>query len=120
MKDTTLLKIALPIILTSTLAISPLSAKEIPFTQEDRDRLIRLEAKVEEGFKAIDKRFEAIDKRFEAIDKRFEAIDKRFEAIDAQFNRMTDLMVGIILAFAGIVAVTISFAIWDRRTMSNL
>lgn len=33
-------------------------ASEIPFTQEDRDRLIRLETKLEE----IDKRFEQIDK----------------------------------------------------------
>ena len=29
------------------------TAKEVPFTQEDRDRLIRLEVKVEEGQKAL-------------------------------------------------------------------
>ena len=29
------------------------TAKEVPFTQEDRDRLLRLEVKVEEGQKAL-------------------------------------------------------------------
>lgn len=29
---------------------------------------------------------------------------------------MITIIMGIIMAFAGIVAVTISFAIWDRRT----
>ncbi len=39
------------------------------------------------------------------------------EDMNAQFDRMTTMMVGIMGAFAAIVAVTISFAIWDRRTM---
>jgi chromosome segregation ATPase len=37
--------------------------------------------------------------------------------MNAQFTRMINMMVGIVLAFAGIVAATIGFAIWDRRTM---
>ncbi len=77
---------------------SSLFAKEIPFTLEDRDRLIRVEAKLEE------------------IDKRFDQIDKRFESIDKRFDQLTNLMLGIVAAFAGIVAVTIGFAIWDRKT----
>ncbi|MGB9722203.1 MAG: hypothetical protein ACPL28_12085 [bacterium] len=78
------------------LVLSNLFAKEIPYTLEDRDRLIRIEATLKE---------------FQA------SVDKRFESIDKRFDQLTNIMIGIVMAFAGIVAVTIGFAIWDRRTM---
>jgi hypothetical protein len=37
--------------------------------------------------------------------------------MNAQFSYVFQLIVGMLGAFAAIVAVTISFAIWDRRTM---
>ncbi len=85
-----------------TLISSFLSAKEIPYTLDDRDRLIRIETSLKE-FKA-------------SVDKRFEAIDKRFEAIDKRFDQLINIFLGVVAAFAGIVAVTIGFAIWDRKT----
>lgn len=87
------------------LFLTNLFAKEVPYTLEDRDRLIRLETKLEQ-----------IDKRFEQIDKRFEQIDKRFEQIEKRLDQLVNIFIGIVAAFAGIVAVTIGFAIWDRRT----
>ncbi|MFN3739059.1 MAG: hypothetical protein ACK4TF_00095 [Thermodesulfovibrionales bacterium] len=90
-----------------------LQAKEILFTLEDRDRIIRIEAKLGE----IDKRFEQIDKRFEQIDKRFEQIDKRFEQIDKRFDDMFTFMWILAGIFSAIVSATIGFALWDRRTM---
>ncbi|MEO0284121.1 MAG: hypothetical protein ABIN17_03495 [candidate division WOR-3 bacterium] len=83
--------------------------KEVPFTLEDRDRLIRIETSLKE-FK------EYTEKRFEQIDKRFEQIEKRFEQIERRFDQIIHIFIGIVAAFAGIVAVTIGFAIWDRRT----
>ena len=77
-------------------------ATEVPYTLEDRDRLIRLETAFRE-FK------ESVEKRFEQLDKRFEQIDKRFEAIIAFM-----WILGSVLG--GLVAVTIGFAVWDRRT----
>ncbi|MDY6933005.1 MAG: hypothetical protein SVZ03_02125 [Spirochaetota bacterium] len=77
-------------------------AKDIPFTLEDRDRLIKIETTLKE-FK-------------ESVDKRFESVDKRFESIDKRFNELINIFIGMVAAFAGIVAVTIGFAIWDRRT----
>jgi len=76
----------------------------------------RFEA-IDRRFETIDRRFEAIDRRFEAIDRRFETIDRRFEAIDRRFDQLNNLIIGIIGAFSAIVAVTIGFAIWDRRSM---
>jgi hypothetical protein len=90
----------------ATMVISDAWAKEVPYTLEDRDRLIRVEARLYE----IDKRFEQIDKRFEQIDKRFEQIDKRF---DDMFTFLW-ILAGI---FTAITGVTIGFAVWDRRSM---
>ena len=81
------------------------------------ERLTRLEEGQKSILREMDKRFEAIDRRFETIDKRFEAIDRRFEAIDRRFDQLNNLIIGIIGAFSAIVAVTIGFAIWDRRSM---
>ncbi len=44
-------------------------------------------------------------------------MDKRFEAMDRRFDQLNNLIIGIIGAFSAIVAVTIGFAIWDRRSM---
>ena len=72
----------------------------------DREIVERL-TKLEEGQKAI----------LREIDNRFESMDKRFESIEKRFDQLINIMVAVICAFAGIVAVTIGFAIWDRRTM---
>ncbi len=82
-------------------------AKEIPFTQEDRERLIRLEAVMSEFKDSVDKRFEQMDKRFEEFRN---YMDKRFEQL------ITFLWI-LSAIFVGIVAVTIAFALWDRRTI---
>ena len=101
------------------LFLVPLSvqAGNTSFTQQDRELLIRLDERLNQ----VDKRFEQIDKRFEQVDKRFEQTDKRFaelrEDMNKRFETMQDLMIAIIGAFAAVVAVTIGFAIWDRRTM---
>jgi len=92
---------------------STLPAKEISYTLEDRDRLLRIEVMLKEFQIRVDKQFESIEKIFGLIEKRFDSIDKRFD-------QLINVMIGIIIAFAGIVAVTIGFAIWDRRSMIKL
>jgi len=72
---------------------------------------------IDKRFEQIDKHFEQIDKRFEQIDKRFEQIDKRFEQIDKRFEEIITFMWMLVAIFTGITGVTISFALWDRRTM---
>jgi len=89
---------------------APIAEKELI------ERLTRLEEgqkRLEEGQKSI---LREMDKRFEAVDERFEAVDKRFEALDRRLDQLGDIFIGIVAAFAAIVAVTISLAIWDRRT----
>jgi len=94
-------------------------AKDISYTLEDRDRIIRVEAKIEQmdkRFEQIDSRFGQIEKRFEQIEKRFEQIDKRFEQIDGRIGRLEDVMLrGFGLLFTSMVGM-VGFVLWDRRT----
>jgi len=92
------------------LAFSSLSRAQNGFTQKDRELLIRLDTKVAE----MDKRFGDLR---DDMNKRFEQVDKRFEQVD---NRIGEMMtyIGILAAiFAAITVGTISFALWDRRSM---
>ena len=73
----------------------PVWGEAVPYTLEDRDRLIRIEASLQE-FKA--------------------SVDKRFEQVDKRFDQMLGFMGILASVFGGLVAVTIGFAVWDRRT----
>ncbi len=103
-------------------------SKETGFTQEDRERLIRLETTLKVFMEQVDKRFEQMDKRitelredmnkrFEQVDKRFEQVDKRFEQINNELNRLVNIMVGIFAGQIALVVAVIGFAYWDRRTI---
>ncbi|MFN3740372.1 MAG: hypothetical protein ACK4TF_06840 [Thermodesulfovibrionales bacterium] len=76
------------------LIANPIYAKEISYTQEDRDRLIRLE----EGQKAINQRIDDLGKRIDDLGKRID-----------------DLRDLVYVVLGGIIAL-IGFVIWDRRT----
>jgi len=61
--------------------ISNSFSQEVPFTKEDRDRLIRLETKFEEGQKAINQRFDGVDQRFNDINKRIDDLREEMRAL---------------------------------------
>jgi hypothetical protein len=106
------------LIILITMSFSTMAqSTPVSFTQEDRERMIRTETRLDEGFKQIDKRFEQIDKRFEQVDKRFEQVDKRFEQVDKRFEQTNTYMGWMIALFGGMFATTIVFALWDRRSM---
>jgi len=58
-----LFKLSLIVFITVLISTSLLSGQEVPFTQQDRERLIRLETKVEEG-KTIHQRCDDFNNRF--------------------------------------------------------
>ena len=107
-------------------------AQQVGFTQEDRERLIRLEATLKTFMEQVDRRFEQVDKRIADLradmNKRFEQVDKRFEQVDRRisdlridmnrrFEQMTDFLWIIVGIFTALTAVVIGFAYWDRRTI---
>jgi Mg2+ and Co2+ transporter CorA len=100
---------------------SPVLMGQSSFTRKDREILIELRTRMME----IDKRFEQIDKRFEQIDIRMAELradtNKRFEELREDNNNRFNQMMSFIYILAGIfgamTAATISFALWDRKTM---
>jgi hypothetical protein len=80
--------------------------KAVSFTQADRDRITRMEVKIDD-----------MNKRFEDIDKRFGDMNKRFGDTNTQITELRQDMRNMMLLFGGLVAAIIGFAIWDRRTM---
>ena len=51
------------------------------------------------------------------IDANTAAVAQLRQDMNAQFDRLSQLMLGILGAFTALVAVTIGFALWDRRAM---
>ncbi len=84
-------RITLVLIVFILFLMSVSDAREVPFTQEDSDRLIRLETKVEEGIKGTNQRFEDLRGEVEALRE-------------------------LIYLVIGGIFVLIGFVIWDRRT----
>lgn len=79
--------------------VIPSYAKEVSFTQEDRDRLIRLETKVDEGLKALNQRIDGLEK----------STNQRIDTLN------TFMLWGFGILFGG-MGMLIGFVIWDRRT----
>ncbi len=77
------------------------------FTQEDRERIIRLETTLNLFMEATDQRFEQVDQRL--LELR-EDMNNRF----AQMMTMLQLIAGI---FTALTLGVIGFAYWDRRTI---
>lgn len=89
------------------------------------ERLTRLEEgqrRIEESLRAeIRANAEAIKQFREDINTQIrqlrEDLNAQFDRIDSQFDRLVRIMLGILAAFAALVATTVGFAVWDRRTM---
>ena len=87
--------------------------KEITFTQQDRDRLIRLEVKVE----AIDKRIDDLNVSINArIDDTNARIDKLSTDLQNQLDEIRADIRVLQYTFFGGIFILIAFVLWDRRT----
>jgi hypothetical protein len=74
-------------------------AKEVSYTLEDRERFVRLETKVDEGFKAVNQRIDDVNNN-----------------LNKRIDELKDFMFwGFGILFGG-MGILIGFVIWDRRT----
>ena len=96
---------------------------QVPFTLEDRDRIIRMEEKIESLEKEIgslrneiNARFEAMDQKFPAMDEKFAAMDEKIEAMDEKFESKFNTLFTLIYFVLGGIMGLIGFVLWDRRT----
>ena len=95
----------------------------VPFTLADRDRILKVESKVEmlnERIslfeRRVDERFSAmqknIDERFDAQERRFDAQDKRFNDIKSDIGNLYNLMILLL----GAMFTLFGFILWDRKS----
>ncbi len=75
--------------------------QEVPYTLDDRDRLIKVEAQVSSLRNEMDSRFEAVDTRFDAINERIDTLYWGF---------------GILIA---LMLFLMGYIMWDRKTALN-
>lgn len=87
--------------------------KEIPFTLDDRDRIIRTEQKVESLRTELNTK---IDTKVDALDKK---IDTKFDGLRAEMNARFDQLFNFLWAIIGIFTTMMisvfGFAFWDRK-----
>ena len=92
---------------------------QVPYTLADRDRLIRVEARLDAmvaRFDAIDARFQSVDTKFESVDAKFKAVDDRFEAIEKRLDSIDTRLGNLTMGIFGLIGVFIVTLIWDRHT----
>lgn len=106
--------------LVGCITVLSTEAQATGFTNEDRERLIRLETTLEMFMKQSTQRLEDLraemNQRFEQVDKRFEQVDKRFEEVHKRFEQLTSFLWMLVGIFTTLVVAVIGFAWWDRRT----
>ena len=79
--------------------------KEIPFTLDDRDRIIRTEQKVESLQTEMNVQLQATDQK----------IDGLRSEMNARFDQLFDFLWAIISIFTAMMISVFGFAFWDRK-----
>ncbi len=87
--------------------------KSIPYTQADRDRMVRLETKVEAIDKRIDDLISNSDGKFLNINNKFTDLEKKIDRLEDKFDSYFMWGFGMVLmSIFGLIG----FIIYDRRT----
>jgi hypothetical protein len=114
----TIKKVICILLLLSTTLLKA-EVKEIPFTLDDRDRIIRTEQKLEAVDAKIDAKVDGLkaemNTRFEGVDKQFKSIDQRFDAFDKRFDQLFNFLWAFIGIFTAMLVSVFGFAFWDRK-----
>ncbi|MDY0201935.1 MAG: hypothetical protein RBR40_13205, partial [Tenuifilaceae bacterium] len=79
--------------------------QEVPFTLDDRDRIMR----TEEQIKSTNDKIESLRNEMNA---KFDAVDQRFETMESKF----DLLYWLFGILFGLITFLIGYIMWDRRT----
>jgi predicted nucleic acid-binding Zn-ribbon protein len=86
--------------------------------REIAERLTRLETRLDEGLKALRADIQQLRANMGQLREDMNRQNQQLrEDMNLQFARQFQLTLALLGAFAVLVAGTISFAVWDRRTM---
>jgi hypothetical protein len=88
--------------------------KEIPFTLDDRDRIIRTEQKLESLDAKIDLKADGAEMKANFDGLRSE-MNARFDAINSRFDQLFNFLWAFIGIFTAMMVSVFGFAFWDRK-----
>jgi hypothetical protein len=92
------------------------AGKEIPFTLDDRDRIIRTEQKIEALDAKIDSRTEALEAQIDLkVDGLRAEMNTRFESMDQRFDQLFNFLWVLAGIFSAMLATVFGFAFCDRK-----
>jgi len=95
-----LIKISACVVLLLTTGLSAFAqSREVPFTLDDRDRLIKLEERVS-----------STNERITSLEK---SLDVKFDGINDKFDRLYNLIYFILAGVFGLIGLIM----WDRRSL---
>ena len=89
-------------------AFSQVKQVVVPYTLADRNRSIRMLAKLN-----------ALDSRFESINTRFESIDKQFAIQRKQLNDLKTIFISGVGIILSLFIFMLGFMIWDRHSIMH-
>jgi DNA repair exonuclease SbcCD ATPase subunit len=114
--------------------------REVPFTLDDRDRIMRTEEKlnsmnsdlngkiesvngtVESLRNEMNAKFDAVETKIEALETKIGAVETRFEALETKIDAVNSKFEPLYWAFGILITLMffiLGFIIWDRRTALN-
>ena len=87
--------------------------QSIPYSQADRDRMVRVEAQLEALNKRMDDQTSHNDSRFSGVNDRFDEVSKKIDRLEDKFDSYFMWGFGLVLmSIFGLMG----FIIYDRRT----
>jgi len=101
-----ILSIILVLFATGLQAQTSRANTPVPYTLADRDRLLKVENKLE----LLDERITSLEKR---MDERFAAQDKRLDDIKSDIGNIYNLLILLL----GSMFVLFGFILWDRKSV---
>ena len=100
-------------------AICAAETKSIPFTLDDRDRIIRTEQRIESMNLKIDSKVDGLHSEVNGLrsemNARFAGVDQRFDALDKRFDQLFNFLWAFIGIFTAMMVSVFGFAFWDRK-----
>lgn len=88
--------------------------KEIPFSLDDRDRIIRTEQKLEALNAKIDSKADGAEMKANFDGLRSE-MNARFDAVNSRFDQLFNFLWAFIGIFTAMMVSVFGFAFWDRK-----
>ena len=91
----------------------------VPFTLEDRDRIIRTEQEIKSLRNEMNTRFESLNTKFESIDTKFESQQLQINNLKESIGDIKVLLLWGFGIMFSLFLFMLGYMIWDRRTALN-